>query len=97
MEYRDAKIQILDVPGLIEGAELGKGKGKEVLSVVRGSNLLIIMCDVEKISALKTMSKLLENSGIRINKHPPKVIIEKRVRGGIQIISNIKQDILNRS
>ncbi|MCW3996998.1 MAG: 50S ribosome-binding GTPase, partial [Candidatus Bathyarchaeota archaeon] len=93
MEYRDARIQILDVPGLIEGAELGKGRGKEVLSVVRGSNLLIIMCDVKRVSALKTMSELLENSGIRINKSPPKVVIEKKVRGGIQIISNIKQDM----
>jgi len=95
MEYRDAKIQILDVPGLIGDAELGKGRGKEVLSVVRGSNLLIIMCDVNKVNALKSMSELLENSGIRINKHPLKVVIEKKLRGGIHIISNMKQEVSN--
>jgi small GTP-binding protein len=92
MNYGDAKIQILDVPGLIEGAETGKGRGREVLSVIRGSDLLLIMCDVDKVNTLKAISKALEESGIRINQNPPKVTIEKKVRGGTQIISNFKQD-----
>src|SRR5258706_6198771 len=40
MKYKKAYIQILDVPGIIKGAEEGKGRGREVLSVVRGCDLI---------------------------------------------------------
>src|SRR5207249_9523604 len=46
MEYRGAKIQILDMPGLIHGASKGKGRGREVLSVTRGCDLIRLMVDV---------------------------------------------------
>jgi len=49
LKYNEAYIQILDVPGLIEGASIGKGRGKEVLSVARGSDLLVIMTDPERL------------------------------------------------
>ena len=93
MTYKDAKIQILDVPGLIEGAEIGKGRGREVLSVVRGSDLLIIMTDADRLGALKSITDSLELAGIRINKMPPKVRVEKKLKGGIQIFSNVRQDL----
>lgn len=93
LEYKDAKIQILDVPGLIEGAEIGKGKGKEVLSVVRGADLLVIISDIQRPKIIKNIETALYDSGIRINTSPPQVRIDKKVKGGIIIHSNIKQDI----
>ncbi len=95
MNYKDAAIQILDVPGLIEGAEEGKGRGKEVISVARGANLLVIMTDIEKSERITEIAAALERNGIRINKTPPQVIIEKKVSGGITVHTNIKQTINN--
>jgi len=95
MEYKEAKIQILDVPGLIEGAEAGKGRGREVISVVRNSDLLIILCDVDKTSSFDSITDSLEKAGVRLNKTPPNVSIEKKLKGGIKIVSNLKQDIDN--
>ena len=62
MNFRNAKIQILDVPGLIEGAEVGKGRGKEVLSVVRGCDLLVIITEVGKENAIERIKNALEKT-----------------------------------
>ena len=46
MEYKGAKIQILDIPGLIAGAAMGKGRGKEVIGVVRSADMIVVLVDV---------------------------------------------------
>lgn len=92
-KYRQAYIQILDIPGLIEGAREGKGRGKEVLSVARGADLLVIMSDVKRPERVEKMVEELEGAGIRINKTPPQVLIDKKVSGGLEIHSNISQEL----
>lgn len=93
MRYNDAYIQILDVPGIIKGAEEGKGRGREVLSVVRGCDLIIIITDPKNIDAFETITAALERNGIRLNQTPPDVSIDKKMQGGVNTQSNIKQDI----
>ncbi|MFH1971773.1 MAG: GTPase [Patescibacteria group bacterium] len=97
MVYREAYIQIFDIPGLIEGAERGKGRGKEVISVARGADLLLVMTDVERIHLLDMIQKELYQAGIRINQEKPNINIIKTLEGGVEIKSNIKQDIDNES
>src|SRR4030042_1238865 len=46
MEYKGARIQILDLPGIIKGASTGKGLGKRVLSVVRSSDIILFIVEV---------------------------------------------------
>ena len=91
LKYNEAYIQILDVPGLIEGASIGKGKGKQVLSVARGSDLLVIMTDPERLKFFDQILVELEKAGIRVNKRKPDVIIEKAISGNLAVRSNFKQ------
>lgn len=93
LKYKEAYIQILDIPGLIEGAKEGKGRGREVLSVAKAADLLLIMTDVKRVGAFAKMVNELIGAGIRINEVPPKVLIEKKTSGGLDIFSNFKQKI----
>lgn len=92
MEYKGARIQILDVPGLIEGAARGKGRGREVLSVIRNADLLLIMAPAGKEEDFKTIRDELYVNGVRINKNSPRVSIKKMDRGGIEVRCSIKQE-----
>lgn len=95
MNYKGAKIQILDVPGLIEGAAQGRGRGREVLSVIRSADLLILMAEAGHEDHFDQMKSELEENGVRINETPPKVEVKKTLSGGLQIRSSAKQDISN--
>lgn len=44
LEYGGAEIQILDLPGIIEGASEGKGRGRQVISAAKVGTSLIISC-----------------------------------------------------
>lgn len=59
IHYNDTKIQLLDLPGIIEGASEGKGRGRQVNSLMscslrswdnlpRMCILQIIICEVYK-------------------------------------------------
>ncbi|MGB9911093.1 MAG: OBG GTPase family GTP-binding protein [Microgenomates group bacterium] len=87
MEYKGAKILILDIPGIIEGASLGRGRGKEVLSVARTADLILIVVEPKSIFQITQIKKELYEVGIRLNEEPPKVMIKKTLSGGIKISS----------
>jgi ribosome-interacting GTPase 1 len=48
IEYKDAKIQLLDLPGIIEGAAKGRGRGKQVIGVARTADMVLMMLEAEK-------------------------------------------------
>jgi len=88
MNIEDANIQLIDLPGIILGAAAGKGRGREVLAVVRSAELvLIIICfrsdGTINLSDLDTIRLELFNAGIRLNTRPPRIVIKQRTRGGI--------------
>ncbi len=93
MEYKQAKIQILDVPGIVAGAASGKGRGKEVLAVIRNADLVLILVDVLHPEQVPAMLNEVWESGIRINKTKPEVYITKKAKGGIQIGKTVPFDI----
>ncbi|APH38817.1 OBG GTPase family GTP-binding protein [Methanohalophilus halophilus] len=89
MEHKGAAIQILDVPGLVRGAASGRGRGKEVIAVVRNSDLVVFMLDVFQTEHFEVLKKELYDAGIRLGQHPPDVVIKRKDRGGITVSSTI--------
>jgi small GTP-binding protein len=88
IEYKGAKIQFLDVPGILRGAARGLGRGKEVLAVARSADLILIFVDVFNPDTAGLVEELYE-VGIRIDTTPPDVVISKQETGGI-VINRIK-------
>lgn len=86
MEYKGVKIQILDLPGIIEGAAGNKGFGRKVISVIRASDLVVLMTDIQRVDWLNVVSQELYNAGIRLNMRPPKITLHKTHKGALQII-----------
>ena len=95
MDYNGAKIQILDIPGIIEGASEGKGRGKEIFSVLRSADMIIIMSDADRSETIKILEDELFNAGFRINKNPPNIMIHRKLTGGIDLKSTVKLTKLN--
>ncbi|MEM0202563.1 MAG: GTP-binding protein [Archaeoglobaceae archaeon] len=93
LEYKHASIQIIDMPGIVEGASSGKGRGKEVLSAVRIADLIVIVADVFRLDSIKVVKKELYESGIRLDQKPPDVVIRKKDRGGLKINSTVPLSI----
>ena len=90
MEYRGAKIQVLDLPGIIKGASTGKGLGKRILSVARTADLVLLVLDVFQPYHEDVLTNELGNIGIRLNQLPPNITIEKASMGGIAIAQQAK-------
>jgi hypothetical protein len=89
MEYKDAKIQILDLPGLVKGAAAGRGRGREVISVIRGCDLIVLIIDVFNYQHIAVLEKELYDAGIRINQSPPDVTVTRTIKGGVNITSTV--------
>ncbi|XP_076892189.1 developmentally-regulated G-protein 3-like isoform X1 [Bidens hawaiensis] len=88
--YRGAKIQLLDLPGIIEGAKDGKGRGRQVISTARTCNCILIVLDaIKPITHKRLIEKELEGFGIRLNKDPPNLTFRKKEKGGINFTSTV--------
>ncbi len=96
IEYKGAKIQLLDVPGLIGGAAKDKGGGKQILSVIRNCDMVVLMTDPARLDGFEKMEEELYNAGIRLNQQPPDIKVVKKGKGGINISSTVDLPDLDR-
>lgn len=88
--YNGAKIQMLDLPGIIQGAKDGKGRGRQVIAVAKTCHLIFIVLDVNKpLTDKKVIESELEGFGIRINKSPPNIVFKKKDKGGLAITNTV--------
>ncbi|KAJ4391492.1 GTP-binding protein rbg1 [Gnomoniopsis smithogilvyi] len=86
--YNGAPLQMIDLPGIIEGAKDGRGRGRQVIAVAKTCHLIFIVLDVNKpLTDKRVIETELEGFGIRINKTPPNITIKKKDKGGLNITS----------
>ena len=90
MEYKHAKIQIIDVPGVVSGATSGRGRGKEVIGMLRTADLILILVDALYPEHCNALLKEIYEAGIRINKEKPDVKITKKDKGVIWVMALTK-------
>lgn len=90
MDYNSAKIQVLDVPGIVQGAASGRGRGKEVLAVMFNADLVLILVDVLRPDVYKVIQKEVYDSHIRLNQVKPDVRMRKTARDGIRIGKTVR-------
>ena len=96
LKHKGAKIQILDVPGIVEGAASGRGRGKEVLQMIRNADLVILLLDVFHPEHLPVLHEELYATDVRLNQRIPDVSISKRPRGGLDIGTTLRLTKLDR-
>uniref|UniRef100_A0A6N2MHP7 OBG-type G domain-containing protein n=1 Tax=Salix viminalis TaxID=40686 RepID=A0A6N2MHP7_SALVM len=103
IHYNDTKIQLLDLPGIIEGASEGKGRGDRLLMsvTVDGVNPFKLLLfpvfrhSVDDFDASKSdghrqiLTKELEAVGLRLNKRPPRIYFKKKKVGGFSFNSTL--------
>ncbi|GFF22096.1 ribosome-interacting GTPase 2 [Aspergillus udagawae] len=86
LEYGGAEIQILDLPGIIEGAAEGKGRGRQVISAAKTSDLILMVLDATKRAEQRALLEAeLDAVGIRLNKEPPNIYLKAKKAGGMKI------------
>ncbi|KAF7636924.1 hypothetical protein Mgra_00003663 [Meloidogyne graminicola] len=90
IEYNGANIQLLDLPGIIEGAAQGKGRGRQVIAVAKTADLILMMLDATKGDVQKgLLEKELEAVGIRLNKKPPNIYFKRKAGGGVKFTHTV--------
>jgi len=89
VHYRGTKIQILDLPGIIEGAAQGKGRGRQVIAVAKSSDLVLMVLDATKEDTINNHRDILETEletvGLRLNKRPADISFKRKQTGGVTI------------
>ncbi|KAJ1928935.1 GTP-binding protein rbg1 [Tieghemiomyces parasiticus] len=90
VKYKGAKIQLLDLPGIIEGAKDGKGRGRQVIAVARTCSLIFLVLDVLKpLTHKHLIEHELEGFGIRLNREPPNIYFKRKEKGGINMTNTV--------
>lgn len=96
IEINHAKVQILDVPGIVYGAASGRGRGREVLGVIRSADLILMVVDALNPGQRQALLDEVYGSGIRLDVEPPRVTIKRKPKGGIDVGSRVKLTKIDR-
>jgi len=86
--HKGTEIQILDLPGIIEGAAEGKGRGRQVIATARTADMIILMLDAARAEVQRAKIEIeLESVGIRLNQRFPNITYKKKASCSMNVVS----------
>jgi hypothetical protein len=83
MNYKGARVQVVEVPAIVEGSSKGKAAGTQILSIIRNADAIVVLArnrDEEGI-----VKRELEAANIRLGETKPDIKIEESKFKGITI------------
>ena len=88
LPINDIQIQLVEVPGIIDGVSAGRGMGLQLMSSIRTADAMLLLIDGSNEPALqlRTILRELDKGGIKVNRKRPDIDIKKHVSGGITIV-----------
>jgi len=90
IQYNGSRIQLLDTPGIIEGAAHGKGRGRQVIAVAKTADVILMMLDATKAEQQRMLLEAeLETVGLRLNKKPPNIYFKVKATGGLAFTATV--------
>jgi ribosome-interacting GTPase 1 len=87
MQFEDVQVQLVEVPAVVEGSSLGRGLGAQPLSAARNADAIALVIDASSDPAkqVRILVEELGAAGIRLNRRPPRLTVQRRSSGGIEI------------
>ena len=87
---KGARLQLVELPALVNGSVKGEMSGKLVLAGIRNADCIVITIDLstDPVDQFKTIMKELNIGRIRLNSSKPPVSIEKVGAGNIQVFND---------
>lgn len=85
MEYKEIKIQIVELPAIYEGFAY-KGMGPTYFSIIRNSDLIVFLIDLTQDVAkqMRLLKSEFEKAQIKLNASRPPIEIKKTGQGGLE-------------
>ncbi|MCX6799263.1 MAG: 50S ribosome-binding GTPase [Candidatus Diapherotrites archaeon] len=83
MNYKGAKIQLVELPALVEGSSSGKANGPQLLSVARTADAVIMA--VRDSEEQRVLLRELRSANIAVNEKKPMIEVTPNKFGGIEI------------
>ena len=86
LDYNGGKIQLVEVPAIIEGSSEGKAHGTQLFSLIRNADAIVIMLNaLNALEEFRVIEKELGKAGIILNREKPKIEIRQSGFRGITV------------
>lgn len=84
--FKNANIQLVEVPAILQGSSQGKAQGRELLSIVRTADAIVLVLNAfTAVQELKVLQKEIGNVFIELNRRKPKAKVVRSEFKGITV------------